>query len=241
MATRHATIDKKLDTIMEKLANLEGIPTQLADIQSEFKTLKSAMVEINESVEFMEKEVVELKEVMKCKATREEFEGLGSKLASFEESTQKRLDDLENRSRRQNLIIFGVSESNNESCETIVKEDILHGLMGFTNINLERVHRTPGGPRNPSQEKPRPIHVRFRDLSDRDKILQAAPGKLKDTPYRGAKIFISDDVCPAIRNARKALRAKLPEVRQGAGVRYASVQACIVMVKTDGSRHKIYK
>lgn len=230
---------------MEKLANLEGIPTQLADIQSEFKTLKSAMVEINESVEFMEKEVVELKEVMKCKATREEFEGLGSKLANIEESTQKRLDDLENRSRRQNLIIFGVSESNNESCETIVKDDILHGLMGFTNINLERVHRTPGGPRNPSQEKPRPIHVRFRDLSDRDKILQAAPGKLKDTPYRGAKIFISDDVCPAIRNARKALRAKLPEVRQGAGVRYAyvprSVQACIVMVKTDGSRHKIYK
>lgn len=58
MQTRsNATMEKKLDIIMEKLCKLEGIPNQLDALATEVKTLKGALVEMNESLEFMEKEV----------------------------------------------------------------------------------------------------------------------------------------------------------------------------------------
>lgn len=246
MQTRsNATMEKKLDTIMEKLCKLEGIPNQLDALATEVKTLKGALVEMNESLEFMEKEVEGVREAMNSKAEKEEVTSLKNKLSEIERSTLEKLDDFENRSRRKNLVFFGLPELDDRSCESLIKEDILHTLMGFSDIDIERAHRTPGGPRNPSQKRPRPIHVRFSRYSDREKVLRAASSKLKGKLYKGSKVFITDDVCRSVREARKALRQKLPEVKRGPDVNYAyipwTVPACIIVVKADGARLKIDK
>lgn len=54
--------------------------------------------------------------------------------------------------------------------------------------------------------------------------------------------FISVNVTPAVREARKHLRAKLPEISKEHNVKYAyiprSVPACTIDVKKDGSRQR---
>lgn len=91
-------------------------------------------------------------------------------------------------------MFFGIPEADDRPCESLIKEDILHTMMDLSDIDIERAHRTPRGPRDPSQKRPRPIHVRFSRYSDREKILRAASSKLKGKLYKGSKVFISDDV-----------------------------------------------
>lgn len=77
-----------------------------------------------------------------------------NKLANFEvtvtslEKTiglqQQRLSNLEDRERRNNMIVFGISEANNETAadwERKVIRDIFFGRLGVTVTSVERIHR----------------------------------------------------------------------------------------------------
>ncbi|KAJ8022449.1 hypothetical protein HOLleu_37348 [Holothuria leucospilota] len=115
--------------------------------------------------------------------------------------------------------------------------------MGFQNIEIERSHRSPGGPQPLKSEKPRPIHVRFARYADRKNILRAAPSKPKGKLLKGSRVYISDDVSPVVRQARKKLRAKLPEIKQHQDVKQAyipwSVPACIIVINKDGTSKRL--
>ena len=126
---------------------------------------------------------------------------------------------------------------------SVIKNDVLK-LMGMDadSIIIERAHRSPGGPPPQNGTKPRPIHVRFLRFGDRDKILRSAPS-LKGKTINGKQIYITDDVTYSVRESRKKLRQKLPEIRKRREVKYAyvpwSVPASLVIVKMDGTTQKI--
>ena len=106
--------------------------------------------------ECLSAEVNEVKE--KC---NQDIEDLRKKL----ESCMDKIDDLENRSRRSNLVFFNVPEGaeGNASCDAFMSSLLLK-VDPNLKFSLQRAHRTPTGPRpqpTHENESPRPIHIAF--------------------------------------------------------------------------------
>ncbi|KAJ8033045.1 hypothetical protein HOLleu_23169 [Holothuria leucospilota] len=75
---------------------------------------------------------------MKSKAEKEVLADLKNKISKIERFTLEKLEDLENRSRRKNLVFFGIPEADDRHCESLIKEDILHTMMDLSDIDIER-------------------------------------------------------------------------------------------------------
>lgn len=109
-----------------------------------------------------------------------------------------KLDDLENRSRRSNLIVYGIPEDekeDEESLEQVINNTVAKGVLKIEPVSIERIHRLG----KPSANKTRPIIFKLLDDRDKTKILKNCH-KLKDTD-----ISISEDFFQRVRNIRKKL------------------------------------
>lgn len=107
--------------------------------------------------------------------------------------------DLEARSRRNNLVVWGVVERQNENCFQVVRQLIESNLgLEADNMYLARAHRL--GPwRNDVRANKRPIIVNFRDYCDLELVLSKA-FMLKNTQYS-----LDRDLPKEISEARKRL------------------------------------
>ncbi|KAJ8031336.1 hypothetical protein HOLleu_28036 [Holothuria leucospilota] len=72
-----------------------------------------------ESVEFMEQEVDKIKPNTELKVNKTEVADIRGKRSIFETSFGRKMEDLENRSRRNNLVFYGVPEGS-RPCEYII-------------------------------------------------------------------------------------------------------------------------
>ena len=115
--------------------------------------------------------------------------------------------DLEARSRRNNLIFWGILENPGENCFQIIRDFIQHNLdLDSDRMYLARAHRL--GPRKIGIRDPRrPIIVNFRDFIDTDTIMNKA-FMLKNTPFS-----ISYDLPKEINEARKRLWSELRTIK----------------------------
>nr|XP_037285720.1 protein unc-13 homolog C-like [Rhipicephalus microplus] len=103
---------------------------------------------------------------------------------------QRRLDDLEDRSRRRNLVIFGFPEPGRENATELRKkiiEELIGDKLGVVVNSVERVHRV-GKKRH---DKVRPVLMNFFDYNEKLKVLKNCH-KLK-----GTKISVNHDFCKA--------------------------------------------
>lgn len=101
----------------------------------------------------------------------------------------KKLDNIENRSRRSNLIVYCVNKQGNESTElfeTDVVKDIFGVVFGVMIFGVERIHRL-GRPKQGDDRKSRPIILKIADYRDKANIMKNC-SKLK-----GSAIFIGED------------------------------------------------
>nr|XP_054924218.1 uncharacterized protein LOC126526716 [Dermacentor andersoni] len=109
-----------------------------------------------------------------------------------------KVDDMENRSRRNNLVIYGVTEDSDEEARTLenkIKEGIFKDILALEVKSIERIHRIG----NRYGQRPRPIILRLFDCREKNKILSCC-NKLKGTP-----ISISEDFSKRIRDIRSNL------------------------------------
>lgn len=122
--------------------------------------------------------------------------------------------DLEARSRRNNLIFWGLYENYGENCFAVIRDFIINHLdLDANKMYLSRAHRL--GPRKIGRQNPnRPIIVNFRDFCDTVAIMGKAH-MLKNTPFS-----ICYDQPKEINDARKKLwdelkliKAKEPRVK----------------------------
>lgn len=114
------------------------------------------------------------------------------------ETLEKRIDELENRSRRGNLIVYGLPEANDEtseSLEKIVNEKIIRDTLELDPIEIERIDRLG----RPAPDKTRPVIFKLLDTRQKAVILKQCK-KLKDTEYS-----IREDFSRRIRDIRKKL------------------------------------
>lgn len=129
-----------------------------------------------------------------------------TELQNYVQRLEQRIDSLEDRGRRNNLVIFGVHEEDNENTKDLnqsVVERVFLDRLGVAVNTVERIHRT--GQKN--KERNRPFIVKFYDFSEKIKILTNC-SKLK-----GSSLSISEDFSYSTRQIRKCLWESAKENR----------------------------
>ena len=103
------------------------------------------------------------------------------------EFTERKIVELEDRSRRNNLRIDGITGKENETwdeCKQEVQSLITDKLGIAENIVIERAHRIKKKENSENPGRPRTIVCRFLNYKDKTNILKNAKGK---------NIFINED------------------------------------------------
>lgn len=123
------------------------------------------------------------------------------KVASLEGSVkllQDKIDDLENRSRRNNLIIYGLNENERETPQELhnaVIGDLFSNKLGVSVSSSERIHRLG----KKTSNRTRPVIVKFFNYNDKLAV-QRNCRRLK-----GSSLSVSEDFSERIRVIRKKL------------------------------------
>lgn len=184
-------------------ATIEAVLTAQNKIEDKLSTL-------TDRLDRFEKQLTDLNVVTN------QVKVLETSVSRFDEQISElinKVDDLENRGRRNNLIIYGLEEPNKETYEQLeatVKDNLFHGILGLTVSGIERCHRLG----RKTSEKPRPVILKFVDYREKIAVLKASY-KLKDTNFS-----LSDDFSKRIREIRKQLwRSAAQEKEEGAKVK----------------------
>lgn len=175
--------------------------------------------DLQTSIEFTQAQVEELYK-QKCEI---KLEHVQNEL----ENLRDKADDLENRSRRNNLCFEGIPEEQEqykkeswaEAEEKVMKilEDKMPELS-VRDIKVERAHRV--GARKSS--KPRAIVVKFLNYKDRERVLKSRRN------LAGSRIFIREDFSDRTAEKRKLLIPEMMEARRNGKIAYIRYNKLIV-------------
>uniref|UniRef100_H3A7L0 L1 transposable element RRM domain-containing protein n=1 Tax=Latimeria chalumnae TaxID=7897 RepID=H3A7L0_LATCH len=148
-----------------------------------------------------------------------------------------RVQDLENRSRRNNIRVIGIPEGVEGSglsgptlLLTVLRECL--SLGETESIEVERAHHTLG-PRPSLEQRPRPIIARLLRFQDRERILRLA-GELH---WRGGKIMIFPDMSRELAAQRKLFTPARRRCKE-LGIRYALQYPAVLRVTVNGRQLK---
>lgn len=175
------TINTKLDTLS---AQMESVKTQVATYEHCLDVLKNRESDCHDFQVETKKQLTQMDKLLLAISAKNE--------------------DLEARSRRNNIRITGVPESTAidkmETFATVLLTNLFapHLSPGFA---VERAHRTLG-PRPQPGATPRPILVRILNYQDRVVVLRQAR-IMGTTSYQGNKLAFYPDFTPAVQAARK--------------------------------------
>lgn len=168
----------------------------------EINTLKQEQEDLKTSLNFIEADFSKKleTEVNRQIQEREEVRASGYQ-DLFEKSRQ-----MEDRSRRSNLRIDGLSEDSNESWEETEQKvnELVMNKLGLTNVEIERAHRTG----SKTGAKPRTVIVKFLRYKDKEEILK------NGCKLKGTQTFIREDFSYETRQIRKELWTKVKELRE---------------------------
>ena len=211
------TAEPTLKDVMSLLQSLDG---KFDDMRSDMNELKREYNELKEEVDTLKNELTDLRR--SNDDLYNENEDLRDRLSKIERVT----DNLENRSRRNNVLFYGLSKSSAdetaEDCECLLK-DVLEKKLELTDqVQFDRVHRL-GSSQNA------PIIARCTFYQQKLAILKAKP-KLKGM---NSKVFIGEDFSQRVRDLRKKLTPHLKHLKSE-GKRAVMVFDHIVV---DGRKH----
>ncbi|XP_074658293.1 uncharacterized protein LOC141911210 [Tubulanus polymorphus] len=189
-------ISSKLDAILSQLSKLE----LLDDLQRD-------MTEVKQSLEFCHQDVLQLKsENEQLRSKVRDLEKVVADQDAIIKSDHELLLDQQWRSMRDNLIFYGVEESENENTEDLIKgfceKDLKLPKTTVDSFKFARTHRL--GRRKNEQKKPRPIVAKFEFFKDRELVRSVAKN------LAGSSLGLNEQV-PEEWAARR--REKLPELR----------------------------
>ena len=108
-------------------------------------------------------------------------------IQNIQKEIEDKIDILDDKSRKSNLVLSGVTEGikeNHEQCQKKVT-DLLKAKFEISNPDLNEAFRIG----KPSQERSRDILVKFNSNYQRDSVLQ------KKKNLRGQNIFVNEDFC----------------------------------------------
>ncbi|KAH8042453.1 hypothetical protein HPB51_023463 [Rhipicephalus microplus] len=171
------------------------LQTDITEIKSGQQAIETKLVDIFGRLEYLESKSDVIEQMRGDLAA---VSDAAERLMSQQDVLQSRLDDLEDRSRRSNLLVHGIPDSRESWQDT--EEKTLAALSSatgkaITGNDVDRVHRIGTF----SSSKTRPVIIKFRSFKMKEAILSdRAVLKTKD-------IAVSEDYSVATRQARKKL------------------------------------
>lgn len=210
----------------QKITNLQDVvkhkDEQLLNLTTDLVDIKKGMQFISDKSDDIAKENKE-----KDKKASEIYNKMTEDIKQAHENVavvKEKTEDLEDRSRRNNLVFFNIPETDNangtarEDCEKLIMDELAaHGLLGEYNVYVDRAHRL--GPRKRSHKHPRPIIVRFTYYKQKQELLQKSK-LLKDSVMN-----MSEDYSRETLAIHKKLRATAKDAKDNL---YMDPAKCIV-------------
>lgn len=213
--------EEKITTLIN--GNFQTTMAELKKSQEDIKELKKEINDFKLSIQFTEDELNE-----KIENIEEKHNDISRRIDEINEYqidpdyVYEKLVDLEDRSRRNNLRIYGVEETHNETwekCEEHV-EEIFREKLGLPNIRIERAHRVKRK-RGDKSKKPRAIVCNLLSFKEKKVVLKKA-NKLK-----GTNIFIDEDYSAETMEYRKELWEEVKELRRQGNVAFLNYRSVV--------------
>lgn len=149
-------------------------------------------------------------------------------------SLQKQIENLENRSRRNNLRIYGLAEGTEGSDPIAFFQSFIPKLLKMpeeTRLNIQRVHRLGSSSSLASStttRRPRGVIMYLLEYTDLTRILTAARA-LKRITWSGQPLFFTQDYAKSTADRRRDFLALRPQLRS-IGARYGLFHPCLFKV-----------
>jgi prefoldin subunit 5 len=175
-----------------------SMSNKLDEVMQEVCSVKNRMTELQDEVEVLRGQVSELQ------AENDDLKTDNIGLLNRVSSMESTVDDLEGRSRRNNLIFHGLDKEEgetNESCEQRIKEFCTDKLEICEDLEFDRVHRL-------GSKAKAPLIARCTFFKQKVSILKAK-GKLKGSNY-----FVGEDFSKGVREIRKKLSKYMKEMKE---------------------------
>lgn len=147
------------------------------------------------------------------------------------------VDDLEDRTRRNNVRLRGIPEATSAQDLRATVVGIFNTLMNkpvSEHVELDRVHRTPGY-RNPNMTRPRDVLCRVHYYTVKEEIMTKAQ-TVGTLDFDGAQISFFPDLSRCTLAKRRALRP-LTKALQEAGIPYRWGYPFSLSVRRNGKIH----
>ena len=178
------------------------------------------------SLQYTQKDVEELKPIhAKLEDVNKELDKISKDLASH----SQKMEYLENQSRRNNIRVNGIPESDNETwedAEAKVKRAIKENLDLDVDIErARRVERRKAKSGQANQNQPRTIVCRLRDWKQREQVLRKAR---REKP---TDIYISEDLQPETLQKREPKIPKLKAAKQAGKIAYFVLDRLVICDK----------
>lgn len=169
-------------TLSDITAGQNVVIQAIAELKSQLTASQAALVAVNARVVELDKFLQEVKQ------STDQIYDINSAIESLRGSVtqqSEKLVDLEDRSRRSNLVVYGVHEAPNETADQLkdkILNEIFEQKLGVKCSSVGRIHRL-----GLSNNKNRPAILYLQDYNEKQCILKNAK-KLK-----GTRIFIEND------------------------------------------------
>lgn len=190
------------EEMRDMLKNLElSIKVEIGLVRADLGSLLERVETTEKKTEELEKEIINLKEQIKTSRQNQ-------KIILY------KIEDQENRDRRQNVRLRNVPENKGEDLRRMIPQ-ILGPLLGEEDKEfpkIERTHRV-GKLFNSDHQRPRDIIIRFRYYEDKALILSKMRGK-PPVKFEGSEIQIYTDLASETLARRRLLKPLLDQMRE---------------------------
>ena len=169
-------LDKKIDILKEENSKIKK---ELTDLRESVQYHSDNVDEVNKKLEDIDKRIEGIK--------------LDEITEDFVTKIKKKLADLEDCSRRNNLLFDGFQEETNETweeTESIITDFVKEKLGIEEDILIERAHRKGKIQRNDgTRNRKRTIVVKFLNFKDKSRILHT----YREKKLWKEKVFVNED------------------------------------------------
>uniref|UniRef100_A0A3P9J1C5 L1 transposable element RRM domain-containing protein n=1 Tax=Oryzias latipes TaxID=8090 RepID=A0A3P9J1C5_ORYLA len=151
-------------------------------------------------------------------------------------SLSQKCEDLEGRSRRNNIRVVGVPEGSEGSRATDFVATLLQDLLSLDSKPvLDLAHRSLGA-RPRDGDPPRPFIARVNLFQQRNEILRKA-GASAPLLYQGKRVMIFPDFTATVSKKRAAFAKVKKELRSCPGVKFGLFYPAVLRITLSGGQH----
>lgn len=219
-------IKQKLEKIDKIEKTVNSINSKVSDLESKMQNLETRLSENEKSCQFISNTNDQNQKVIQ--ANKDELKNVKKRCNEVEKDTkslknssqklESKVDDLESRSMRENLMFYGINEGgDNENCEELVKNvcDEALKVPNAHQLLFDRAHRVG----RKTGTKARPIVVKFHYYHERE-LVRKRSFEYADA-LKTAKLGVGAQLPKDVREARKPLYPAMKKAKdEGKDVKF---------------------